>query len=88
MHSVLCSHSESSSLSSPEDPTWEADKGRPEAPAELQQRLPELTWCPTVFLCSLAAWPGLPLVGFAGVRERGVRPEEVAELGLMAFSSS
>ena len=49
---------------------------------------PELTWCPTVFLCSLAVWPGLPLVGFEGMRVRGTRPEEVAEVGLMAFSSS
>ena len=48
----------------------------------------ELTWCPTVFLCSLAVWPGLPLVGFEGMRVRGTRPEEVAEVGLMAFSSS
>ena len=31
---------------------------------------------------------GLPLVGFEGVRVRGMRPEEVAEVGLMAFSSS
>lgn len=53
-----------------------------------QRRLPELTWCPTVFLCSLAVWPGLPLVGFEGMRVRGTRPEEVAEVGLMAFSSS
>ena len=53
-----------------------------------QRRLPELTWCPTVFLCSLAVWPGLPLVGFERVRVRGVRPEEVAEVGLMTFSSS
>lgn len=44
---------ESCSLSSPEDPTWEAEKGRPEASAEPEGK-PELTWCPTVFLCSLA----------------------------------
>ena len=93
MDRVPHSQSERSSLLSPEDPTWEADKRRPEAPVEPQRsstawRLPELTWCPTVFLCSLAIWPGLPLVGFERVRVRGVRPEEVAEVGLMAFSSS
>lgn len=100
MDRVPHSQSERSSLLSPEDPAWEADKRRPGAPAEApqrswalrgagpQRRLPELTWCPTVFLCSLAVWPGLPLVGFEGVRVRGVRPEEVAEVGLTAFSSS
>lgn len=62
--------------------------GRPPAPAgQGSQRLPR-TWCPTVFLCSLVSWPGLPLVGFEGTRLRGVRPEGVAEVGLMAFSSS
>lgn len=91
---VTYSHSESSSLSPPEDPIWGADRRKPGASTELegtgalQWQFPELTWCPTVFLCSLAVWPGLPLVGFAGVRVRGVRPDEVADVGLMAFSSS
>lgn len=81
------------SLLSPEDPTWEADGGRPEASDEPERKkhsrgFPELTWCPTVFLCSLAVWPGRPFVAFEGMRVRGVRPEEVAEVGLMAFSSS
>lgn len=89
MDGVARSHSESSSLSSPgrlrkEDLRLQQSQGG----KDTQQWFPELTWCPTVFLCSLPVWPGRPLVGFAGMRVRGVRPEEVAEVGLMAFSSS